>query len=101
MHQKVNATAVLHQEIPADLAQAGAIVDKTIEYMMGRDIEPLSVASALLGGALALLAGTLDEDAIVLILNNAIAAVRAGDLQPPDELPRAAPGPRLRQAGTA
>lgn len=75
--------------IPADLGHAGAVVDKAIEYMMGQNIASISIASALLGGALGLLSRTLEDQAIVQILNNAIASVRAGDLHradsPPDE----------------
>ncbi len=65
---------------PADLGRAGAVVDKAIEYMVGQNIELLSIASALLGGALALLARSVAEETIVHILNNAIASVRAGEL---------------------
>ena len=40
---------------PADLSHAGAVVDKAIEYMMGQNIGSLAIASALLGGSMALL----------------------------------------------
>jgi hypothetical protein len=66
---------------PADLSHAGAVVDKAIEYMMGRNIGSLAIASALLGGAMALLARSVDDAAIVRILDNAIASVRAGELR--------------------
>lgn len=66
---------------PSDLSHAGAVVDKAIEYMMGQNINSLSIASALLGGALALLARSVADDAIVNILNNAIASVRSGELR--------------------
>ena len=69
------------QQPPQDLSHAGAVVDKAIEYMMGQNIGPLSIASALLGGALALLARSVADDAIVHILNNAIASVRNGELR--------------------
>jgi hypothetical protein len=65
---------------PADLSHAGAVVDKAIEYMVEQNIGALSIASALLGGALALLARSVADDAIVQILNNAISSVRAGEL---------------------
>jgi hypothetical protein len=68
------------EQAPADLSHAGAVVDKAIEYMVGQNIGPLSIASALLGGALALLARSVADDAIVQILNNAIASVRSGEL---------------------
>jgi len=66
---------------PADLGLAGAVVDKAIEYMAGQNIDGLSIASALLGGALAMLSRSVADEAIVAILNNAIASVRAGELQ--------------------
>jgi hypothetical protein len=68
------------EQAPADLSHAGAVVDKAIEYMVGQNIGSLSIASALLGGALALLARTVADEAIVQILNNAIASVRSGEL---------------------
>jgi hypothetical protein len=68
------------EQAPADLGHAGAVVDKAIEYMVGQNIGSLSIASALLGGALALLARSVADEAIVQILNNAIASVRNGEL---------------------
>jgi hypothetical protein len=69
------------QQPPEDLGRAGAVVDKAIEYMVGQNIDALSIASALLGGALALLARSVADEAIVNILNNAIASVRSGELR--------------------
>jgi hypothetical protein len=66
---------------PADLSHAGAVVDKAIEYMTGQNIGSLAVASALLGGALGLLARTLNDEGIERVLNNAIASVRSGELR--------------------
>ena len=60
---------------PADLSHAGAVVDKAIEYMLGQNIGALAIASALLGGALAMLSRSVADEAIVQILNNAIASV--------------------------
>ena len=68
-------------EAPADLSHAGAVVDKAIEFMIGQNISSLSIASALLGGALGMLGRSLGDDAIVQILNNAIASVRSGELR--------------------
>lgn len=71
---------------PADLSHAGAVVDKAIEFMDGQHIGPLAIASALLGGAMGLLARSMDDSAIVKVLENAIASVRSGELRgPPDE----------------
>ena len=71
-------------ETPVHLSHAGAVVDKAIEYMMGQNISSLAIASALLGGAMALLARSVSDDTIVSILNNAIASVRAGELHNAD-----------------
>jgi hypothetical protein len=69
---------------PPDLSLAGSVVDKAIEYMIEQRIDPLSVASALLGGALGLLARTLDDRGIVQVLTNAIHSVEAGELRHDD-----------------
>ncbi len=67
-------------ESPANLSHAGAVVDKAIEYMMQQNLSSLAIASALLGGSMALLARSLSDDAIVGILQNAIGSVRSGEL---------------------
>jgi hypothetical protein len=72
------------EQPPEDLGRAGAVVDKAIEYMVGQNIGPLSIASALLGGAMALLARSVADEAIVQILHNAIASVRNGELRGSD-----------------
>jgi hypothetical protein len=66
---------------PADLSHAGAVVDKAIEYMTGQNIGSLAIASALLGGAMGMLSRSLGDEAIIRILDNAIASVRAGELR--------------------
>ncbi|MBV8612344.1 MAG: hypothetical protein JOY66_01050 [Acetobacteraceae bacterium] len=69
---------------PADLSLAGAVVDKAIEYMTGQNVSELAIASALLGGALALLSRGMADEAIVRILDNAIVSVRNGELHQQD-----------------
>jgi hypothetical protein len=49
--------------------------------MMGKNITPIAIASALLGGAMGLLSRTLPDDVIVQILGNAIESVETGDLR--------------------
>jgi hypothetical protein len=66
---------------PEDLSHAGSVVDKAIEYMMGQNIAPISVASALLGGALGLLARSMDDRAIMGVLRSALASVESGELR--------------------
>jgi hypothetical protein len=67
-------------DLPTGLGHAGAVTDKAIEYMLGQGLEPVAVASALLGGALGLLAGSMEDGAILRVLENAMASVRAGEL---------------------
>jgi hypothetical protein len=74
---------------PDDLSHAGAVVDKAIEYMLGQDIAPISVASALLGGALGMLARSMDDRGVAQVLRNALASVESGELA---EM-RGGPGP--------
>ncbi len=71
--------------VPAELSHAGAVIDKAIEYMLGENLPPLAIASALLGGSLGLLARTMDEAAMVRMLQNAMASVRAGELRPTND----------------
>jgi hypothetical protein len=68
-------------ESPANLSHAGAVVDKAIEYMMQQKLSSLAIASALLGGSMALLARSMSDDAIIGILQNAIGSVRSGELR--------------------
>jgi hypothetical protein len=67
-------------ETPANLSHAGAVVDKAIEYMVQQKLSTLAIASALLGGSMALLARSMSDDAIIGILQNAIGSVRSGEL---------------------
>ena len=66
---------------PAELSHAGAVIDTAIEYMIGQNLGPLAIASALLGGSLSLLARSMTDEAIVQVLDNAVASVRAGELR--------------------
>jgi len=72
---------------PEDLSHAGSVVDKAIEYMIEQQIAPISIASALLGGALGLLARTMDDRAVAGVLRNALASVEAGELAEAREAP--------------
>ncbi len=71
----------MNQEPPADLSHAGAVVDKAIEYMMGQNLDPVAIASALLGGSLGLLTKSLQDEAIEQVLENALTSVRSGELR--------------------
>ena len=66
---------------PPDLSHAGAVVDKAIEYMLGQNLSPIAVASALLGGSLGLLARTMGDESIINVLESATSSVRSGELR--------------------
>ena len=64
-----------------ELTQAGEAVDRAIGKMLAAGLGPVSVASALLGGALCLMSRTMGDEAVLQLLQNAAAGVRAGDLR--------------------
>jgi hypothetical protein len=69
-------------EIPdRDLSLAGSIIDKAIEHMMGKNINSIAIASALLGGAMGMLTRALPDDVVVQILTNAIESVESGEMR--------------------
>ena len=63
-----------------ELRHAGAVVDQAIEYMLKEKIDPISVASALLGGALGMLSMNLDQEAVLAVLDQARASVASGEM---------------------
>ncbi len=67
--------------LTAELGQAGEAVDRAIGGMLGRGLSPVAAASALLGGALCLMSKTMGDEAVLQLLHNAAAGVRAGDLR--------------------
>ena len=69
------------EPLMAELGQAGDGVDRAIHAMLERGLSPVSVASALLGGALCLMSRTMGDEAVLQLLHNAAAGVRAGDLR--------------------
>lgn len=64
-----------------ELRHAGAVVDQAIEYMLKEKIDPISVASALLGGALGMLTMHLDREAVLGVLDQARESVRSGEME--------------------
>ncbi len=69
-------------EMPdGDLSFAGSIIDKAIEHMMGKNLNSLAIASALLGGAMGVLTRTLPDEVVVGILQNAIDSVESGEMR--------------------
>lgn len=83
-------------DIPPDLERAGAVVEKAIDYMAEQQITPISIASALLGGAMGLLARSLDDAGVLQILRNAVHAVESGDLRRAEAEMAAVPNLPLR-----
>ncbi|MGK7862478.1 hypothetical protein [Falsiroseomonas sp. E2-1-a4] len=65
---------------PEDLSHAGSVVDKAIEYMIEQGIAPISIASALLGGSLGMLARSMDDRSVAGVLKSALASVEGGEL---------------------
>ena len=74
-------------EVPPELSHAGAVVDQAITYMLGEKLPAMAIASALLGGSLGLLARQMDREAMLGVLDNARAAVLAGELDPGADRP--------------
>ena len=78
---------------PGDLSQAGAVVDKAIEYLLGQKLDPVAVASALLGGSLGLMARSMGDQAMLRVMERATQSIRSGELRaeygPPDAAGRA------------
>ncbi|HTN10930.1 MAG TPA: hypothetical protein VL154_08145 [Acetobacteraceae bacterium] len=67
--------------LSSDLNQSGQVIDKAVEHLIARNVDPIAVASAMLGAALGLLARGLSDEMIVGVLNNAIASVRSGEFR--------------------
>ncbi len=69
-------------EAPAEeLCIAGAVADRATAEMLESGVSLTAAASALLGGAMSLLARDHDDHSIVRILMRAIESVRAGYLR--------------------
>ncbi len=69
-------------EMPdGDLSFAGSVIDKAIEHMMGKSLNSLAIASALLGGAMGVLTRSLPDEVVVSILQNAIESVESGEMR--------------------
>ena len=81
MSSNTRASGPFQAEPPPDLSHAGAVVDKAIEYLIGQNIPPIAIASALLGGSLGLLARSMGDDSILKVLDNAASSVRSGELR--------------------
>lgn len=67
-------------EIPEELRQCGAVIDKAIGYLVEQNLPTELIASALLGGSLGVLARTTDAETMIRMLQTAIDSVRSGEL---------------------
>jgi len=68
-------------EASPELRHAGAVVDQAIEYLLKEKVDPISVASALLGGALGMLSMNLDREQVLAVLDQARASVSSGEME--------------------
>lgn len=66
--------------VPEDLARCAMVIESAMEHLLKENHPPLAVASALLGGALGLLARSMDRDTILHILDSAAHSVRSGEI---------------------
>ncbi|MGE4522581.1 MAG: hypothetical protein AB7D19_08875 [Acetobacter sp.] len=67
-------------DVPEDLARCAMVIEHAIDHLRQEKYPPLAVASALLGGALGVLARSVDSDTILRILDSAASSVRSGDV---------------------
>ncbi len=65
--------------LPRELELAGQMVDQLIRHLAEKNLPPLAVASALLGGSLGLLSRELGPKALLGVLDQARDAVRSGE----------------------
>ena len=72
----------MHDEamMPA-LTHAGSVIQKAVEHLLEREVDPHAIASAMLGGALSIMAHSMDDEAVLRVLENAANSVRAGELE--------------------
>jgi hypothetical protein len=68
-------------KIAAELTQAGQAVEQAIEALRQAGLGPMPIASAMLGGALGVLAQCMDDNAILNVLHSAATGVVSGELR--------------------
>ncbi len=75
------------EDASPDLRHAGAVVDQAIDYMTKQSLDPVAIASALLGGAIGMLTLHLSAEEVLAVLDQARASVASGEMsalaQPP------------------
>jgi hypothetical protein len=68
-------------KLAADLTAAGGAIEHTIETLRKQGLGPMPIASAMLGGALGLLAQVMEDNAILNVLHSAAQGVASGELR--------------------
>ena len=69
------------QSLPRELEQAGKMVDQVIGHLLDKEVPPVAIASALLGGAMGLLGRTVGSKALLGVLDQARHAVSSGEFE--------------------
>jgi hypothetical protein len=69
------------EKLAADLTQAGHAIEHAVEELRRQGLGPMPIASAMLGGALGLLAQVMDDNAILNVLHSAAQGVSTGELR--------------------
>ena len=77
------------EDLPEDLQQAGAMIDKVIEHLLERKVAPLAIGSALLGGSMGVLSRTIGNGALLSVLDRAADSVRSGEFDAQSPSPAA------------
>ncbi len=68
-------------KLAAELTEAGQAIEHAVEVLRQKGLGPMPIASAMLGGALGLLAGVMDDNAILNVLHSAATGVSTGELR--------------------
>ncbi len=69
------------EKLAADLTEAGHAIEHAVEALRQKGLGPMPIASAMLGGALGLLASVMDDNAILNVLHSAATGVSTGELR--------------------
>ena len=68
-------------KLAAELTRAGQAIEHAVEELRQKGLGPMPIASAMLGGALGLLAQVMDDSAILNVLHSAAEGVSSGELR--------------------
>ena len=71
--------------VPEELGKAAQVVERSIEFLLDQKVQPIAIASALLGGSIGVLANTIGEEAIIGMLSRALESIRNGGLAQMDQ----------------